>query len=81
MISKFHKLTMGQIPIIGSGGISSSKDILRMGRAGATLVQIYTGMGYQGPGFVSNLKFELKEELKKLDTDWEGFRNGKVSKT
>lgn len=44
------KETGGRLPIIGVGGIHSADDALRMLDAGASLVQLYTGFIYQGPG-------------------------------
>jgi dihydroorotate dehydrogenase len=46
------KETNGDLPIIGVGGIHSADDALRMLDAGASLVQLYTGFIYQGPGLV-----------------------------
>ena len=45
----------GTIPIIGVGGIMSVEDALEKLDAGATLVQIYTGFIYEGPGFVKQI--------------------------
>jgi len=42
----------GAIPIIGIGGISSGADAVMKLRAGASLVQIYTGLIYRGPGLI-----------------------------
>jgi len=44
-----------QVPIIGVGGIVSPKDALEKLEAGATLVQVYTGMIYRGPGLVKEI--------------------------
>ena len=49
----------GQIPIIGVGGIMSPEDAIEKLSAGATLVQIYTGFIYNGPGFVKKINREL----------------------
>jgi dihydroorotate dehydrogenase len=46
------KETGGDLPIIGVGGIHSADDVLRMLDAGASLVQVYTGFIYQGPGLM-----------------------------
>lgn len=46
------KETNGDLPIIGVGGIHSADDALRMLDAGASLVQLYTGFIYQGPGLI-----------------------------
>ncbi len=42
-------------PIIGVGGIHSAKDALEKLDAGATLVQIYTGFIYEGPGLIKKI--------------------------
>lgn len=49
----------GQMPIIGVGGIMTTQDALEKLSAGATLVQIYTGFIYNGPGFVKKINREL----------------------
>jgi dihydroorotate dehydrogenase len=47
--------TGGQLPIIGVGGIASAADALEKLRAGASLVQVYTGLVYVGPGLVHQI--------------------------
>jgi len=47
------------------GGIDSGKSAFEKIIAGATAVQLYTGMVYKGPGVVKNIKQELIEILKK----------------
>jgi dihydroorotate dehydrogenase len=47
--------TEGQLPIIGVGGIASTDDALEKLRAGASLVQVYTGLVYGGPGLVHQI--------------------------
>ena len=47
------------IALIGVGGISSGADAYEKIRAGAALVQLYTGLVYEGPGLISRLKREL----------------------
>jgi dihydroorotate dehydrogenase len=55
----------GQIPIIGVGGIMTPEDAIEKLSAGATLVQIYTGFIYNGPGFVKKINKQiLKRETK-----------------
>jgi len=49
----------GSISLIGVGGISSGADAYEKIRAGASLVQLYTGLVYQGPGLVARIKREL----------------------
>jgi dihydroorotate dehydrogenase len=45
----------GAVPIIGVGGISTPEHVSMMLEAGASLVQLYTGMVYEGPGLVKKL--------------------------
>ena len=47
------------IILIGVGGIFSGADAYEKIRAGATLVQLYTGLVYEGPGLVTRIKREL----------------------
>jgi len=63
LISKFYKLLKGKIEIIGVGGIDSGKSAYEKFLAGASYVQLYTGMVFQGPNIVGKIKKELKEIL------------------
>jgi dihydroorotate dehydrogenase len=54
-----HAETGGRLPIIGVGGIMSADDAARMGDAGASLVQLYTGVIYHGPGLVREVAHRL----------------------
>ena len=54
-----------EVPIIGVGGIFSGKDAYEKIRAGASAVQIYTALIYEGPGLVNKIKRELEKLLKK----------------
>ncbi len=51
----------GGRPVIGSGGVSSADDAYRMIRLGASLVQVYTALVYQGPGVVRRITRGLAE--------------------
>jgi dihydroorotate dehydrogenase len=46
-------------PIIGVGGIHTGKDAVEILKAGASLVQVYTGFIYEGPGIVKNINKEI----------------------
>jgi dihydroorotate dehydrogenase len=63
LITKFYKLLRGKIEIIGVGGIDSGKSAYEKFLAGASYVQLYTGMVFQGPNIVGKIKKELKELL------------------
>ena len=47
-------------PIIGAGGIMSADDAVSKIRAGADVVQLYTGLIYQGPGLVKAAALKIK---------------------
>jgi dihydroorotate dehydrogenase len=52
IIKYLYQNTNGKIPIVGSGGIFTAADAKEKLNAGATLVQVWTGFIYQGPGIV-----------------------------
>lgn len=58
MIGKIHRRTNGTLPIIGVGGIMSVEDAREKVQAGASLVQIYTGLVYRGPGLIRDIAAE-----------------------
>lgn len=60
-IRTLYSLTNGNIPIIGVGGVASGQDAYEKLKAGASLVQIYSCMVYEGPGVVSRIRQELAE--------------------
>lgn len=70
MIAKFYQITSGQIPIIGVGGVESAEDAFDKIAAGASLIQLYTGMIYEGPMIAKNICFGLEHILQTR-----GFRN------
>jgi dihydroorotate dehydrogenase len=59
-----YRLTAGRIPLIGVGGVGSGKDAYGKIRAGASLVQLYTALVYEGPGLVARIKAELAALLR-----------------
>jgi dihydroorotate dehydrogenase len=59
VISFISKSTNGKLPIIGVGGISSVDQAIEKIKAGAHLIQIYTGLIYEGPGFIKRINKEL----------------------
>ncbi len=65
MVSLVHELTSGKTVIIGVGGINSAESAYRMIRAGASLVQLYTGLVYQGPGLVNKINQGLAGLLRR----------------
>lgn len=59
MVAAIYKRTSGRLPVVGVGGISNTTGVQRMMDAGAVLVQIYTGLIYEGPGIVKSILREL----------------------
>lgn len=56
VLKTMYRLTAGRIPLIGVGGVSSAGDAYAKIRAGATLVQLYTALVYQGFGVVRRIQ-------------------------
>lgn len=65
MVADMYKLTGGNIPIIGVGGISSAEDAYAKIRAGASLVQVYSALIYQGFKLVQDINEGLINLLQK----------------
>ena len=64
VISFISKKTNGKLPIIGVGGISTPEQAVKKIEAGAHLIQLYTGIIYEGPGIVRKInKNLLNQEL------------------
>ena len=56
MVAEYiYKRTKGEIPIIASGGIFTAEDAKEKLDAGASLVQVWTGFIYEGPGIVKKI--------------------------
>ena len=70
LIRKFFNIVKKQIPIIGVGGVDSAESAYNKILSGASLIQLYTGMIYQGPYLIKKIKEEL---IKKLKSD--GVKN------
>jgi len=69
-IIDFRKASGGQMPLIGVGGIASAQDAYARIRAGASLVQIYSALVYQGPGLARKINKQLARLLQA-----DGFTN------
>ena len=64
LIKKFYKTLKGKTPIIGVGGVDSGKSAYNKIISGASLIQLYTGMIFEGPGIVKSIKNDLIKYLK-----------------
>jgi Dihydroorotate dehydrogenase len=63
-IRKMYELTEGKVFLVGIGGVGSGHDVYEKLKAGASVVQIYSRMVYEGPGLVSRIRKELSELMK-----------------
>jgi len=64
LIKKFYIQLKGKIPIIGVGGVDSGKSAFEKLAAGASAIQLYTGMIYKGPTIVKEIKKELIDTMR-----------------
>lgn len=60
-----YRLTGGRVPLVGAGGIASGADAYARIRAGASLVQLYTALVFEGPGLVGRIKRDLAALLRR----------------
>jgi dihydroorotate dehydrogenase len=65
MIRRIYGLTLGKLPIIGCGGIFTAEDAYEKIRAGASLVQLYTSLIYEGPAVNRRIVRGLSELLRR----------------
>ena len=70
MLSEIYDLTRGRLALVGVGGIASSEQAYAKICAGADLVQLYTGLIYEGPWIIGHLRRGLAELLRR-----DGFEN------
>ncbi|HKQ43918.1 MAG TPA: quinone-dependent dihydroorotate dehydrogenase [Rhizomicrobium sp.] len=59
ILGEMHQRLQGAVTLVGVGGIASGADAYAKIRAGASLVQLYTALAFDGPGLVARLKEEL----------------------
>jgi dihydroorotate dehydrogenase len=69
-LRKFRKASGGEVVLIGAGGIATADDAWERIRAGASLVQLYTAMVYEGPGIARRIAAGLARRVKQA-----GFTN------
>ncbi|MBE1236660.1 quinone-dependent dihydroorotate dehydrogenase [Phaeovibrio sulfidiphilus] len=59
VLRTMYRLTRGRVPLVGVGGISSGEDAYRRIRAGASLIQVYSALIYEGPPLIERIKTDL----------------------
>ena len=65
VVRYIHQKSAGKIPIIAVGGIHTAQDALDKFEAGASLVQLYTGFIYEGPGLIKEINQALLQKQNK----------------
>ena len=65
ILAKFYALTQGKVPLVGVGGIDSGEKAYKKIKAGASLLQLYTALTYEGPGIVKRVLRDLANLLNK----------------
>ena len=70
LVSYVYKKTKGRYVIIGLGGVFSVEDAYRKIKLGASLVQLITGMIFEGPQVISEINLGLVKLIKE-----DGFKN------
>jgi dihydroorotate dehydrogenase len=59
MLARVYRLTEGKVPLVGAGGIDSGESALLKIEAGASLLQLYTGLVFEGPSLIARIKQAL----------------------
>jgi dihydroorotate dehydrogenase len=70
VVASLYRLTRGSLTIVGVGGVFTARDAWEKICAGASLVQLYTAMVYEGPGIARRIADGLAQRLSR-----EGFAN------
>lgn len=65
MLAETYLRVEGQFPLIGVGGIDSARAAFSKMEAGASLIQLYSGLIYHGPGLIGDIKRGLIERMEK----------------
>jgi dihydroorotate dehydrogenase len=69
MLAETAKRVEDKVPLIGVGGITSAETALAKIRAGASLIQLYTGLTFFGPGLITDIKRGLLDALRRETLD------------
>jgi dihydroorotate dehydrogenase len=69
MLACVYRLTEGKLPLIGVGGIDSGETALAKIAAGASLIQLYTGLVFEGLGLIERIKQALLKAIEQAKAD------------
>ena len=64
MMGRFHAAAAGRLTLIGAGGIGSGAEAYARIRAGASAVQLYSALVFEGPGLVTRIRHDLAQRLR-----------------
>jgi dihydroorotate dehydrogenase len=64
-LARVRRITEGRVPLIGIGGIDSGASAIAKLEAGATLLQLYTGLVYEGPGLLRRMTRDIVALIKR----------------
>jgi dihydroorotate dehydrogenase len=65
VLARVRRITEGRVPLIGIGGIDSGASAIAKLEAGATLLQLYTGLVYEGPGLLRRMTRDIVALIKR----------------
>lgn len=65
VLADMYRLTQGRLPLIGVGGVAGAADAYAKIRAGASLIQLYTALVFEGPALVPSIKAGLADLLRR----------------
>jgi dihydroorotate dehydrogenase len=65
LLADMYRLTKGELPLIGVGGVANAEDAYAKIRAGAALVQLYTALVFAGPALIGDIKTGLTALLRR----------------
>ena len=63
VLGQFHAAARGRLALIGAGGVASGADAYAKIRAGASVVQLYSNLVFEGPGLVTRIRHDLAARL------------------
>ncbi|HEY2660375.1 MAG TPA: quinone-dependent dihydroorotate dehydrogenase [Caulobacteraceae bacterium] len=63
-LARFHAAAAGRVALVGAGGVVSGADAYAKIRAGASAVQLYSAMVFEGPGLVTRIRRDLAARLR-----------------
>jgi len=69
LLARIYHLSEGKLPLIGVGGVDSGETALAKIAAGASLIQLYTGLVFEGLGLIERIKQALLKAIEQAKAD------------